>query len=125
MGNISQFSCPDCRQAWRVNLGHGMNHAMLNTVLEAFSEQTRQKIVGCVGGRQILYFDFNYRAAVCSRCGNIVEIPVLKLPEIGETFVGECPECDHSAEIIKDGETPMCPHCGAAALEETPLGHWD
>lgn len=123
MGRISQFVCPECRQAWKINLGHGLRHAVLDKVLNEFSQEMREKILARIGGQQIFDFDFNYRAAVCGHCGEVVAVPVLGLRGMGEPFVGECPACGHAPEI--GGETLACPHCGAARLEEQTVGMWD
>ena len=42
MGRIREFSCQSCGEVWQLQLGHGMNHAALENVLEVFSEDIQK-----------------------------------------------------------------------------------
>ena len=125
MGVIRQLKCPSCHKEWQLCLGHGMRHGVLGRAMEAFSEDLQKKIVEEAQGGQLPLFHFNYKAAVCGRCRRVVAVPVLRLIETGQVFVGECPDCGGVVRVPEEGSPIICPSCGSGELDELDTGHWD
>lgn len=93
--------------------------------MEVFSEEIQKKIVDeAVGGRLPL-FHFNYQTAVCRQCRNIVAVPVLRLIETDQAYVGRCPDCGRETEILEEDSPITCPNCGAGEVEMQEIGRWD
>lgn len=125
MGVIRQYQCPSCRESWELCIGHGMKHGVLGRVIEEFPEDIRLKIVKDVQGRELPLFHFQYQAAVCGHCQDIVAIPVLQLLESGQSYVGRCPECGSEAKLTAEDSPVVCPGCGKALLDIRDTGRWD
>lgn len=124
MGRIREFSCHSCGEVWQLQLGHGMNHAALENVLEVFSEDIQKRILEDTQEEQIPSFEFNYCPAVCGQCRRIVEIPSIYLHHSGRTYLGVCPSCNNQVEEVLEGKG-SCPHCGSNCLLESDIGRWD
>ncbi len=125
MGRINEFTCSSCNTTWQVRLGHGLGHAMLESVLEEFSEENQQKILEDTEGEEFPSFEFQFRTAICQRCKNVVAVPVITLLQSGQTYFNGCPDCGNSVIIPEQGSEMSCPNCGKAALTEEEIGRWD
>ncbi len=125
MGRISKFICPSCRTSWQVSLGHGMEHAVLENVLNAFPADIQQKILSNVKEEQIPSFDFGYQTAICRDCRDVISIPVIYLHQSGKTYFTDCPECKSPAVVYPENEELVCPRCGKGVLLSEEIGRWD
>ncbi len=125
MGIIRQLKCTSCGREWQLRLGHGMRHGILGRVMEVFPEDIQRSIAAEVDAGQLPLFRFDYRAAVCGRCRNVAAVPVLELIEKKKAFVGECPDCRGSAELLEEDLPVICPGCKNGQLEMQDIGHWD
>lgn len=124
MGVVREYRCPSCEKTWKLWIGHGMKHGMLGRVMEAFPADIQKKILEGAG-RELPLFSFNYEASVCGHCGSVVAVPVLRLIESGQTYVGRCPECGGEAEPLGESARISCPGCRQAVLQVQDTGHWD
>ena len=108
MGRIREYTCSSCNKVWRVHTGHGMEHAILKNVLDAFPTDIQQKIILDTKEEQFPYFEFNYRPAVCTRCRKVLS----------------CPDC-HKAVVIQEEEAKLsCPFC-KEIMSLREIGTWD
>ena len=125
MGKTCEWSCRSCGLSWRLDVGHGMNHALLQTVAEEFPPEMRQEIGNLAAGEKWPVFNFNFRPALCSYCRSLVATPEIEFPKKGRTITGGCTLCGHPVNPVKEDEEILCPHCGGAKLEKTVVGDWD
>lgn len=125
MGRISKFACPSCDMAWEVQLGHGMGQATLESVLDEFPANIRQKILEDTGDEQIPSFEFNYCPAVCRQCGKVVAVPVIYLHRTGHTYSAVCMDCGDAVTISSEDTELICPHCEKSKLAVDEVGRWD
>ena len=93
MGMIRQLTCPSCHKTWQICTGHGMRHGTLGRVMEVFSEDIQREIAAGAAGGWLPLFHFDYRTAICGQCRDVVAVPVLRLIEKDQTYVGTCPVC--------------------------------
>ncbi len=63
--------------------------------------------------------------AVCRQCRNIMAVPVLRLIETDQAYVGRCPDCGRETEILEEDSPITCPNCGAGEVEMQEIGRWD
>ena len=124
MGVIREFRCPSCEKTWKLSTGHGMRHGMLGRVMEAFPQDIQRKIVEDVG-KSLPLFTFNYEAAVCGQCRELVALPVLQLMDSGHTYRGRCPRCGGEPELLEEDSRVLCPACEKDRLGVQDVGHWD
>ena len=125
MGRISEFVCPSCHESWEVQIGHGMGHAVLESVLDEFPPDIRRKILADVQGEEYPAFEFNYHPAVCWQCRKVVAVPVIYLHLAGHTYTAPCPDCGGLAAAQAEDAEILCPHCGKGTLAEEDTGRWD
>lgn len=125
MGTIREFRCSSCHEGWRVNVGHGMMHGALEQVLKLFPNDIRQMILADTKGEQAPLFNFNFCAAVCSECCNIVVIPVIYLHETDKTYFSGCPECGGLVTLPEKDSEYICPRCKKHQLLIQNIGSWD
>lgn len=125
MGRISRFVCPSCDRSWEVRLGHGMEHALLENVLDEFPPDIRQKILTDTKGEQDPSFEFNYCPAVCWRCQKIAAVPLIYLHKAGRTYTAACPDCGNPVTVLAEDREPLCPCCGKGMLSAEETGRWD
>lgn len=125
MGRINKYTCPSCNISWQVRLGHGMGHAVLESVLDEFPADIRQKILTDTEGEQIPVFEFNYRPAACRRCKKLVSVPTIYLRQRGYTYSAACSECGSDVSIIDEGTEIACPYCEKGVLLVQETGNWD
>ena len=123
MGTIRKFTCPDCDWTWQVNLGHGIRHATLESVLTEFPEEMHPAILADSDGSPTPIFDFQYRAAHCPQCNKIISLPVISIG--GTVHAGSCPHCGSKPELLKEEQSLHCPQCGSTRLAGQNMGHWD
>lgn len=123
MGILRKFACPYCEGAWEVKLGQGIRHAMLESVLREFPEEMHPAILASAGGSPMPIFDFQYQAARCARCGEIISVPVITIG--GNVHAAPCPHCGDAAKVLDEEETPLCPRCGRGRIASQRVGHWD
>lgn len=124
MGRVREYTCSSCNKVWRVHTGHGMEHAILKNVLDAFPTDIQQKIILDTKEEQFPYFEFNYRPAVCQECQNIIAIPVIHLHQSGHTYSSTCHDC-HKAVVIQEEEAKLsCPFC-KEIMSLREIGTWD
>lgn len=127
MGMIQTFTCPACHESWEITTGHGIMHSTLERVLKAFPQDMQMAIRIEVQGQLAPIFHFNYCAASCSRCKNIVAVPVIYFPKSGRSYTSFCPQCSTAAdlEILKENASPICPRCKSSLLSAEDSGRWD
>ncbi len=125
MGRISEFVCPSCGMSWTVQLGHGMGHAALESVLDAFPEELQQKILADTEREQIPWFEFNYHPAACWHCRKVAAVPMIYLHQSGNTYTAPCPDCGNSAAVFNEDTQTLCPYCGNGGLSAEDVGRWD
>lgn len=125
MGRISKFTCPVCNRSWQLRLGHGIGHAVLESVLGVFPMDIQQKILADTQGEQIPSFEFNYRPAICGRCEKVVSIPSIYLQQRGDVYSAKCPDCEGDVTIVEENSEIACPHCKKGALLAEETGSWD
>lgn len=124
MGEINKVVCTSCKRKWQCMIGCGLSHALLQRVIREFPQETGEKIIEEAGEADPL-FAFEYRLSVCGGCKNVVSVPVLKLEEREEEYVGPCPVCQGEVSLIADIDEAVCPVCNSKALEAETEGHWD
>ena len=112
MGRVNRFICPSCKMTWQIQLGHGFCHARLENVLDAFPAAFPS-------------FEFQYKAAVCPKCRQVLSVPVIHLHQSGNTYAPACPDCGISVQIKEEEETLICPVCGESPLFSEDAGRWD
>ena len=125
MGRINRFLCPSCRMTWQIQLGHGFRHALLENVLEAFPEDIREKILADTKGESFPSFEFQYQAAACAKCRQVLSVPVIHLHKSGSTDAPACPDCGSPVRIKQEEESLTCPRCGESPLTAQEMGRWD
>lgn len=125
MGMICEWSCPACEAMWQLREGHGMNHALLNTVAEEFPPEMREEILAAAAGEKWPVFHFNFRPARCGECHNLVAAPWIQFPKTGKSWTGSCPVCDAMVKCDEEDDEVICPRCGQEELEYEEIGHWD
>ncbi len=127
MGMIQTLTCPSCHESWEIATGQGILHSTLDRVLKVFPQDTQMEIRKEVQGQLIPVFHFHYSMAACSRCKNMVAVPVIHIPESGHTYTSLCPQCGTSAnlEIFDEDAVPACPRCGEGHLTVEDTGRWD
>lgn len=125
MGRISEFVCPSCNMSWEVQLGHGMGHADLESVLDEFPLDIQQKILADTEGEPYQAFEFNYCPAVCGQCQKVVAVPVIYLHQNGQTYMTACPDCGSSIALQTENTENICPYCGKSTLSAEEIGRWD
>ena len=125
MGMIRQLTCPSCHKTWQICTGHGMRHGTLGRVMEVFSEDIQREIAAGAAGGWLPLFHFDYRTAICGQCRDVVAVPVLRLIEKDQTYVGTCPVCGGEAEIFADDSPITCPSCQGGLLKIQESGRWD
>ena len=125
MGRISGFVCPSCHKSWEVWLGHGMAHAALESVLDEFPPDIRQKILSDMEGEQYPAFEFNYFPAVCWQCRKVIAVPGIYLDQTGQSYTAACPDCGSAIAVQAEDTEILCPHCGKSTLSAEDIGRWD
>jgi predicted RNA-binding Zn-ribbon protein involved in translation (DUF1610 family) len=125
MGRISKFLCPSCNKSWQTTLGHGIDHAVLENILDIFPPEIQKSILSDIEGGQIPAFEFNYRPAVCTRCRKVLSVPVIYLHRTKKTYSSVCPDCGNDVTIQSEDEKLICPHCQNSALSVEDIGIWD
>lgn len=125
MGRINRFLCPSCRKTWQIQLGHGFRHALLENVLGAFPADIQEQILADVKGESFPSFEFQYRAAVCPKCQQVIAVPVIYLHQSGHIYSPACPDCGTSVQIKEEEEKLTCPRCGESSLISEEVGRWD
>lgn len=125
MGTIREFKCPSCYGTWRLRLGHGVMHGTLEHVLKAFPSDIQLKIFEDTKGDPAPLFNFNYRAAVCSECQDVVAVPVIYLHKTKHSYSSGCPECGSTSLIQKEDPQFICPQCKISHLLAQNIGNWD
>lgn len=125
MGRIHEYKCPSCHGVWKLFLGHGWNHGSIKQVLKVFSPELQNKIITEAKGDPDPLFLFNYQAALCKDCQNLVAVPVIQFLETKKTFVEKCPDCGGDAEILAEDSDIICPRCKKENLCLQEIGNWD
>lgn len=125
MGTIRDFECPSCYGTWRIRVGHGMMHGSLNHVLKAFPPDIQKKILTDIDGEPDPFFNFNYQAAACLQCGEIIAVPVLYLHKTECSYVSGCPECGSLELMPEEDSNFQCPRCNNKQLSVQVIGSWD
>lgn len=125
MGEIMDVRCSACGAKWRCMEGSGLLYGKKENIIAAFAQQEQPEVIAQIERSKIPAYDFNFRLTVCSRCKNVVNVPVLGTVE-GETHVGACPACGSRVEILtSELEKTACPVCKNKALKVEEDGHWD
>ena len=125
MDRVNRFICPSCKMTWQIQLGHGFCHARLENVLDAFPADIQEKILADTKGEAFPSFEFQYKAAVCPKCRQVLSVPVIHLHQSGNTYAPACPDCGISVQIKEEEETLICPVCGESPLFSEDAGRWD
>lgn len=125
MGRISKYICPSCNASWQIALGHGIGHAVLDSVLDLFPAKVRQNILSDTEGEPFPSFEFNYRPAICPQCQKVIPVPVIYLHQSGNTYSADCPDCNHHVTVRPKEAKLICPRCQESALSAEDIGTWD
>ncbi len=130
MGKIREFTCPSCQKSWRINVGHGLRHATLENVIQAFPPEIQQKIKETAAKEQLPLFEFHYSAALCAQCQAVVSVPVIRFLQTGKQYTGVCPDCGsaNSASLNDDlnGDSNSgIPNCSNQDRTAPNAGHQD
>ena len=48
MGKICEYTCPSCNTIWSIHIGHGMEHAILENILDVFPTEIQKKCVAII-----------------------------------------------------------------------------
>lgn len=124
MGKMIRVACTSCKEEWECMTGSGLSHALLQNVIQEFSKETREKVMGEIG-EELPVFEFGYRISVCSGCARIVSVPVLNLEDGNAEHIGPCPVCGEDVSLIADIEEAVCPVCKNKTLLAEETGRWD
>jgi len=125
MGDICRIICLECNSLWDVDTGYGLVHGKKERVIGEFPKALKKR------AEKELAADpgplFSFRAAVCERCGDFVQVPVLSDISSGRVILkGYCPECGFEKVRLEDRpEDAVCPTCGAKGLKTEITGKWD
>ena len=125
MGKICEYTCPSCNTIWSIHIGHGMEHAILENILDVFPTEVQKKIISDTKEEQFPYFEFNYYPAVCHECQNIVSVPVIHLYKSGHTYSSVCPDCGKPVDVQSENIGFLCPLCKESTLLSLETGTWD
>ena len=123
MGKIREFTCPSCQKSWRINVGHGLRHATLENVIQAFPPEIQQKIKETAAKEQLPLFEFHYSAALCAQCQAVVSVPVIRFLQTGKQYTGVCPDCGsaNSASLNDDLNGDSNSGIRIAVIKTAPL----
>lgn len=125
MGRIQEYKCPSCHGFWKLFLGHGWNHGSIKQVLKVFSPELQNKIIAEAKGDPDPLFLFNYQAALCKDCQNLLAVPVIQFLETKRMFMPKCPDCGGDVEILAEDSDVICPRCKKEILCLQEIGNWD
>ncbi|MCI8924814.1 MAG: hypothetical protein HFI45_12610 [Lachnospiraceae bacterium] len=125
MGVIVDISCRSCRADWQCMTGCGLMHGTLEHVADLFPDEMKQEILEYGKQAEIPLFDFGYRLAVCPDCGGMVSVPVVRMLETYQAYVGPCPDCGKPVRLARDLSKTACPVCHEKSLEVKETGCWD
>lgn len=125
MGAIKDISCASCGAKWQCRTGCGILHGTLSAVKAAFPDEIRQRLDSYEAEAEFSLFDFGYQLAVCERCGAVESVPVIRLLDKQEEYVGVCEKCGGQAKLIDDIRETQCPVCHDCTLSEEETGLWD
>ncbi|MDE6972427.1 MAG: hypothetical protein K2P38_04895 [Lachnospiraceae bacterium] len=125
MGVIVDISCRSCQADWQCMTGCGLMHGTLEHVADLFPDEMKQEILEYGKQAEIPLFDFGYRLAVCPDCGGMVSVPVARMLETYQAYVGPCPDCGKPVRLARDLPKTACPACHEKALEVKETGCWD
>lgn len=125
MGQIIKITCTFCKTEWECKTGCGILHGDLTRVAELYPPGQCHSIRDYAETEQFPLFDFGYRLSRCLHCHHVGSVPVLKLPNEKETYVGVCRQCMKEIELLEDIRDTECPVCHHKGLKEEPAGLWD
>lgn len=125
MGVITDVSCASCGKKWQLRTGSGILHGELGAVKSFFPMEIRQKLDNYEREAEFPLFDFGYQLAVCEHCKAIESVPVIKLLDRQEEYIGVCGTCGGWTKLIENIEETHCPVCHEASLSEEETGLWD
>ena len=125
MGKTCEWSCPSCGGSWRLNLGHGIAHALPEAVASEFPAEMGQEILSCAGKEQWPVFHFNFLPARCADCYTMMAVPHIEFPKQKKRFTGGCKICRKPLVCEADVEKILCPRCGKAHMKAETVGQWD
>ena len=125
MGAIKKVSCNKCKSSWEVMTGSGMCHSSLKAVSESYSEEVARQILECEKENERIVFDFGFHPAICRECKRVTSVPVLKIKNTCEEYIGGCDRCNVAVELADAPEMCKCPVCGEDVLSVRTVGDWD
>lgn len=125
MGAIVKVFCESCGAQWECQTGCGIMHGTLDRIAPLFPEETGRVLMEYAGRSECPMFDFAFQSAVCQDCVGVVSVPVVRLHESGERYIGPCPDCGKAVRLLGDPEKTDCPVCKKNTLKTIETGRWD
>lgn len=125
MGKIVQIKCGSCGRSREYRIGSGILHGNLEKIAAEYDESIARKIEIISKEKPFALYDFSYSYAKCNYCREIVSVPVLRMKESKDAFIGCCPMCAGKVKVIEDMEQMQCPVCEAKNMQADIIGRWD
>ncbi len=125
MGELIKMTCQECGREYDGRMGHGLQHAKLESVKEFFEEEIQNTLVEYAERNPFALFEFGFRPICCEGCGDIVDLPVLSLVKEGVRYWGKCPKCQRRIEDRQLNKELQCPKCHSHKIKTQRVGHWD
>ena len=125
MGVVEKVTCTACKQEWECRTGCGLLHGSLKNVAKLFEEPVAAEIRAHQEMEPFPVYDFGYQLGNCTKCYDVVSVPVLKMRKSQKEYIGTCPKCGEMVNLIEDIKHTPCVICGKTALQSENVGHWD